>query len=779
MYWRVTIDSPGPLLVSSLKLFSDAHCKNLVSQEANTARTFCSSCGEVPTKSRDGRHYIGLKLVKPEYIACVQILGAVQQNPPNLGAVQQNPPNITTQSLHSSGLALQTSKDGARWTTRFKHTTGNPCSVDGADWQAVISELKKAPRCVVNLILPGKFSSTPGLGDDANSLTSYTSLGFTCCDCNGRVEWDDFITSQRGSFTFVNAKSSCADRGLMVCTREQLTAAQGWELDSVPNGRLLWTADSCKSYYEPAKGLPPTATIKNCTFIGNRARYAGGAVAVSNGNVSIIDSHFEGNSAASGGGITAGSSTGTDQAVNLEISQTRFVHNSLLSTAGTMYLKGGAALMLNGKLTNVAIDHSSFQKNYIPYGAGMSGSGILVNGGGSLQLSRSFLSENWGAVQLNSEENSARSTTAALTIRSGSARLANVNFTLNNAQGRSTQLFRKAHDARTDWCASTSKDQLEPVFLTGPCVNPDHSTFSLPEGQPGSDAKGYCSLLKNASLAHEASCGPLGSLFLQYTPTWQLANGGAISIDSDGSLQCKACHFYGQMGVLGGAVFSASKSLSLVSSSFTNNTAQQGGGALFIRHGTASINSQAHITASEFHGNVAGSDGGAVLSEYNTQTRVFNSHLIGNRAVRGGALVSTGGLEVSGSEFSQNLATTGGAVQVAAQSTFPQSASIYDTQFVSNAAIESGALELAAGTSVNMIRVNFTSNQARRAGAIVARGRLSLHGSVFKSNKGVLGGSFSPTGAIELASSSTVSITETLFDRNESPLTPGALLVEV
>ena len=116
------------------------------------------------------------------------------------------------------------------------------------------------------------------------------------------------------------------------------------------------------------------------------------------------------------------------------------------------------------------------------------------------------------------------------------------------------------------------------------------------------------------------------------------------------------------------------------------------------------------------------------------------------------------------------------------------------SKFEENQAKESGALAIGTSTLTNLSRCLFSKNQATRAAAISVRGSMTISDSILRSNLALPGGTSLPAGvcpdifglcslltagAVELMPAARSRVIRTLFEDNYSPLSPGAMLVEV
>jgi uncharacterized repeat protein (TIGR01451 family) len=151
--------------------------------------------------------------------------------------------------------------------------------------------------------------------------------------------------------------------------------------------------------------------------------------------------------------------------------------------------------------------------------------------------------------------------------------------------------------------------------------------------------------------------------------------GGAI--DNDGNLSVTGCSFTGNTAqYYGGAIYHESGILSVIDCSFTGNTANRGGA--IINYGSASVidcsftgNTANHggaisngdilsVTDSSFTSNSAISYGGAIYN--GAILSVTGCSLMGNTANRGGAIINYYSLSVTGCSLMGNTAQYSGGV---------------------------------------------------------------------------------------------------------------------
>ena len=174
----------------------------------------------------------------------------------------------------------------------------------------------------------------------------------------------------------------------------------------------------------------------------------------------------------------------------------------------------------------------------------------------------------------------------------------------------------------------------------------------------------------------------------------------------------------------GGAIYNDGK-LSISDSSFSDNLADSQGGAIYNANGTISISS------STFSDNSAG-DGGTIFNwgDLSISDSTFSDNSANNWL--GGALTNRGDLSISGSNFSDNLAEYyGGAIYNWNE------LSITNSTFSHNSAkTDGGAVHNKLHGKLRIINSVFSDNYSifSSAGAIANWGELSIGSSTFSGN---------------------------------------------
>ena len=216
--------------------------------------------------------------------------------------------------------------------------------------------------------------------------------------------------------------------------------------------------------------------------------------------------------------------------------------------------------------------------------------------------------------------------------------------------------------------------------------------------------------------------------------------GGAIYFETSRStstyLVIEGCSFFNNRAVFGdgGAVYVSSSYQSTIITSngnvYENNSAYSSGGVFYI-----SSASMATVTENRFINNRAINNRGGALyvSGSNSISNTGNTFMNNTARGSGGALYLSGASSVvnTGNDFVNNTATyDGGAVYVSSSSTTNS-----DNSFMNNRAIDDGGAIYVSGNSVNNGNT-FINNMANDAGgAIYASGSITDTKNTFSSNK--------------------------------------------
>ena len=184
----------------------------------------------------------------------------------------------------------------------------------------------------------------------------------------------------------------------------------------------------------------------------------------------------------------------------------------------------------------------------------------------------------------------------------------------------------------------------------------------------------------------------------------------------------------------GGVLVAFGSSISVTSSTFTNNSASHGG--VFKVFG-----SSVSITSSTFSNNVA-TYGGVIYAFSGYSFSISKSTFTNNYAVYGGVVQTfSSPFTITDSVFTDNNANHGGVMYVYNSNNTPQSAlNITSCTFTDNYANRSGVIGLYQA-SLNIANSTFTENVATQGGVVNAfKSFITISDSSFMTNKASLGG---------------------------------------
>ena len=208
---------------------------------------------------------------------------------------------------------------------------------------------------------------------------------------------------------------------------------------------------------------------------------------------------------------------------------------------------------------------------------------------------------------------------------------------------------------------------------------------------------------------------------------------------------------------IGGAIINLGE-LNITNSSFSHNSADKLGGAIY------NLKGKLNITNSSFTGNKAEWSGGAIIN--GGELGITNSTFSDNKADFGGAILNEGELSISDSAFQNNSADErggGGAIDNRGE------LSINDSAFSDNSADKGGGGAIINARELSISNSTFRNNSADLAGAIGNDGELSVDNSSFSYNSAdKLGGAIGNDGELSIGNSS--------FNGNKAEWSGGAIL---
>lgn len=354
-----------------------------------------------------------------------------------------------------------------------------------------------------------------------------------------------------------------------------------------------------------------TLTVNGTTFSGNTARENGGAIWNDVGKLNILNSIFTGNSVPLGGGAGAiGYNGGTSRLTNstfknnsaeiggaicgwgnLTVTNSTFIFNSVESID---YANGGAICSGSG-ITKVI--NSTFYKNKGTGGGAIYSSGLSVTGsifkGNTAEYGGAIINQGRNLTITNSifKDNTAGHFGGAICSGAGGLTYVKDSIFTNN----SAALYGGG------------------ILFFGYTLNVKGSTFTSNTAQNGGAISGgvddYSMIIVNVS----------NSTFIDNTAT---SNGGAIFNSNLGTLNVTCSTFTGNNALNGGSLYTAHGCIvTVISSSFTNNTVTGNGGAIYNEYGTyGGHGGSVNAIFNRFYKNTASSGGDAIYTNGNSFT---------------------------------------------------------------------------------------------------------------------------------------------------------------
>ena len=495
--------------------------------------------------------------------------------------------------------------------------------------------------------------------------------------------------------------------------------------------------------------------IKNLNFINGNSTN-GGAIYITGGNFSIINSTFKRNNANSAGGaIYINGSNGT-------VTNSTFTENLEENGGGAIYINRGDVTVTNSTFTqnnatknggaicifsgNVTVTNSTLTENL----AGEGGGAIYIYIGNVTVTNSTFTQNNaqsGGAIGIYSCNLTVTNSTftqnnatngGAIYILSGDVTVTNSTFTQNNAtNGGAIRINRGNGTVTNSTFTQNNAENGGAIHLGYGNGTVTNSTFTQNNANTGGAI--YISI---------GNCTVTNSTFTQNNAN----TGGAIYI-SIGNGTVTNSTFTQNNAENGGAIYiGPDNNVTVTNSTFTQNNATNNGGAIHISIGNGIVT---NVTNSTFTQNNA-LNGGAINFGYGKGT-VTNSTFTQNNAFYGGAIrIYEGNVAVTNSTFTQNNATyDGGAIHIkegkgtVTNSTFTQNnaatggaihidmgnGTVTNSTFTQNNAYQNGGAIYLEYYNGNVINSTFTQNSATTGGAIyIYKGNGTVTNSTFKRN---------------------------------------------
>eukprot|EP00301_Raphidiophrys_heterophryoidea_P006495 c12618_g1_i1.p1 GENE.c12618_g1_i1~~c12618_g1_i1.p1 ORF type:complete len:2339 (-),score=583.56 c12618_g1_i1:437-7453(-) len=569
-------------------------------------------------------------------------------------------------------------------------------------------------------------------------------------------------------------------------------------------------------------------------FISNSARYGGGITLLNSNSMLISSNSFSHNTANMGAGIycqggvlqvTGGTMSSNNASIN---------GGGLHSTCPTII---SASTFTNNSAANGG--GASVQNNYLKLSNSEFNANKVTNAGGALYLSQI------GVISIPSSvdstfQNNTGGLGGALYMEGHSAYL-RVNMTLtgrfaNNVAtaegGAVTAVYAAITSADAVFNAnsatlggairlfSTSSSFLNLQFASNQAVSGGalaadgvlNITSCILTYNTASETGGAIvfanatsrATMKTVTLTHNtagtdggaiySSSNALSLLDSTFTANAATARGGAIYGETMSSGSFSNNVFVQNTAFSGGGVWVVLSSLDLENNTFMSNSATEDGGGLY----TSSVGPTSVVNRNVFFGNSAKIAGGGIVAS-SSQHSLTNSHFTNNHASTGGAIALSfsplsvfsnnvinnnqgdlygGGMYLINSRttfahstISGNSAPLGGGIAIAQYIVTP--AVLYNLTVSNNTATTGGGL-LVTDSKVNIASSIFSENSAQQCGAVLAtRVNISITDSSFVGNHVSEAG-----GAVCVNDFFAVSLDGSTFSSNTAVDSGGALVLE-
>ena len=457
-----------------------------------------------------------------------------------------------------------------------------------------------------------------------------------------------------------------------------------------------------------------TVTLANLTMINGSADN-GGAIFISNSDVTISNSTIEDCDATasngSGGGIFL------DTGGSLNVSNTTFENNTALRAGGAIEDNSGAGLSL--VLTNVTLINNNAGVNASSAAPG-NGGGVHITGAGSSTITGGTVTGNIALSEGGGLWNGSGTMTVDSTVISNNtasgAGADNGGGGLFNAGGTlivdNATLTANVADGASGSGGGILNDQGT-LTVTGATLT-SNTAVRAGGGIEDNSMAGMMLTLTNVTLENNTAGSAPG-------------NGGGLHITGPGNSTVTGGMVSGNIAASeGGGLWNGSGTMTVDATVISNNTASgagadNGGGGIFNNGGTLMVN---NATISENEADGASGSGGAVLSTTGTVT-IENTMLTLNSANRAGGAIEliNGTINVSNSTLSENdvngMAGTpapgnGGAFHVTGMSSLSTFTSCTISE--NEAGREGGGLWNQSGSTMNVINCSLDANIAAGAG---------------------------------------------------------------
>ena len=483
---------------------------------------------------------------------------------------------------------------------------------------------------------------------------------------------------------------------------------------------------------------PGTLRILSSTFMNNTSDQLGGMVALFNASLSISQSSFFANSATSeGGSIFALTQS------SVFLNQSTFIEN-IATSGGAIYARNNSSITIScSKLTNNTASSNG-------------GAVFLAENSTAYIYNNTFYANNaeyGGAISTDESDSSVSNITGCNIIINSS------DFEHNSANTNGGVLY-------TDFFSATK------VY---------RSTFM---NNRANEAGGVLTIKFNSRVT------TIGSVFGNNSARV----GAVIYAQSAVDTKIYDCNFTYNSAEYGGVNYIRERSSLLIETGrFTSNSATINGSCLY-----ALIRCMLTISSSIFNGNVAEENGGVVFIKKNVNVTFSNwSTFINNRAACGGVIhleecnvtiydsifdgnhASTNGGVINGynvvnihnSNFSNNRASNSGGVSFVTESSLIE---VYQSQFSNNtAAADAGVHYVAERSNIISNSCEFRGNSATHSGGVINAERQTsviIKSSSFNDNILAKYG-----GVVHLEGENVMDIYNSIFNDNHAGIYGGVI----
>ncbi len=433
------------------------------------------------------------------------------------------------------------------------------------------------------------------------------------------------------------------------------------------------TGTNAKSVVYSGPDVTSTTVLDGFIITGGHGGLYGGGVRcegnpiMSYSSLTLNNLTIIGNQASSGGGMY------TAEFVSQVLSSVHFTRNYASSGGGIFNGEGNSGL----KLHDV-----TFYANYAS-----SGGGGILNAGGDIQLQN-----------VTFEKNESGTTGGGI-------------------QTRRTTILTQTH-----FISNTAGTHGGGMYCdTNAVISLAHVTFISNTAESGGGLYQYRNRVPdfhNVSFVANRASQYGGGVYLHayaealsaadtitFTGNHAGSHGGGLYADIDYSLT-NATFEDNTATQNGGAIYLAQDAyqFELTGAHLKHNTAQYGG-AVYQRYGTATF------VSANFSNNTAEQEGGALYSYNGNNTSIISDSTFSlNSAQGGGALYIVGTTHITSSTFSNNQATSGagGGAQLLSEAT------LFDVTFNGNTGRDGGALSL--DDAAQLTQVTFNDNEVTRDG---------------------------------------------------------------